>query len=128
MKKTSLLLIGMVSCFFASAQVLDKDLNNRVESLERLTKDLNESNQILTYNLDKYQNQRATGLLFLALGSFFTVTAATPHIAGFESSVKSSTNTLFVLGGGCLITSQFFLIDCGKWITNKKKTKHNNIK
>lgn len=116
-------------CSLTKAQIVEHDVNSRLESLERLTKDLkesnkylNENNQILTSNLIKYQKQRKKGIECIATG--FALSGL-----GFLANTNSESlgNFLFISGGTSSLIGTIILLDSGKWITLNKRKKGNYI-
>lgn len=130
MKKGILFIAMLMICSLSKSQVLENNLNSRVESLERLTKDLNGSNHVLTSNLTKYQKQRKTGIGFIATGLVLSTLSYTAMIAAsdFEdSAAKSGITALSILGGTSSLIGTIIILDSGKWLTNKKRHKGNYI-
>lgn len=137
MKKGILFIAMLMICSVSKSQVLENNFNSRLESLERLTKNLNEinkhlgeSNHILTSNLAKYQKQRKRGIGFVATGLMLSTLGYTAMISSSDfddSAAKTGVTALAVLGGTSSLIGTVIILDSGKWLTNKKRHKGNYI-
>ena len=124
MKKGILIIIMLMWGTISNGQIVDNTLSSRVESLERLTKDLNESNKVLNNNLDVYQDRRKFGIGFLVMGfvaSTCGYTILATNTEHYATNSTSAINALIITGGVSATIGTVILLDSGKWITNKNR-------
>lgn len=130
MKKALALFVFFIFHFVSEAQVVQNDLGSIVQSLDKLTNDLNYSNHVLNSNIAKYQKQRKTAVGFIFAGIVVSVLGYTAMLSTSnldDSEAKTGAINLIALGGASTVTGSIVLLDAGKWITTKKRKKGNYV-